>query len=90
MTDEPTSKFFGAETIEAALDEQPRRAPLAPLETSEQRAGKRMRDEVAEFEADQRAQAQAQLDHWWQSKLDLEAEHRRMMRQLNEFGLKIW
>jgi hypothetical protein len=56
----------------------------------EQRIGKRMRDEVAEFEADKRAQAQQQLDWWWQNRLDLEAEHRRMMKELNPTGLKIW
>jgi hypothetical protein len=56
----------------------------------EARTGKRMCDEVAEFEADKRAQAQAQLDHWWQGQRDLEVEHRRMMKELNPTGLRVW
>jgi hypothetical protein len=56
----------------------------------EARTGKRMRDEVAEFEADKRAQAQAQLDHWWQGQLDFKNEDRALLARLNEFGLKIW
>jgi hypothetical protein len=63
---------------------------MSSEQTSEQRAGKRMRDEVAEFEADKRARAQAQLDHWWQNKLDLANELRTTMARLNDFGLRIW
>jgi hypothetical protein len=63
---------------------------MSSEQTSEQRAGKRMRDEVAEFEADKCAQAQQQLDWWWQNKLDAAAEERRMMKELNPVGLKVW
>jgi hypothetical protein len=59
-------------------------------ETPEHRAQRRWKAEIDEFEADKQAQGQAQLDWWWQTKLDLEAEHRAMMRRLNEFGLKIY
>jgi hypothetical protein len=37
-----------------------------------------------------RARYQAQLDRFWQNKLDEAAEHRKMMRELNPTGLKIW
>jgi hypothetical protein len=50
---------------------------------------KRIAREVAEAN-EPRNRAQAQLDRWMQSQLDLEAEHRRLMRELNPTGLKIW
>jgi hypothetical protein len=59
-------------------------------ETSEQRVQRRVKTEIDAFEADNQATRQAILDHWWQSQRDLEAEHRAMLRRVNEFGLKIW
>jgi hypothetical protein len=32
----------------------------------------------------------SQLDHWVQSERDVEAEYRRLMRELNPTGPKIW
>jgi hypothetical protein len=41
------------------------------------------------FQNDPRAIMQAQLDDLWQARRDEVEEHRRLMQQLNEFGLKI-
>jgi hypothetical protein len=43
-------------------------------ETFEQRAQRRLKAEVEAFEADKVAQAQQQIDWWWQSQRDLEFE----------------
>jgi len=50
---------------------------------------KRIAEELAEAD-EPRNRAQAQLDRWVQSERDVEAEYRRMMRELNPTGLKIW
>ena len=50
---------------------------------------KRMAEELAEAD-EPRNRAQAQLDRWVQSERDVEAEYRRLMRELNPTGLKIW
>ena len=63
---------------------------MSSEQTSEQRAQQRLKAEVDAFDVDKVAQAQAQLDHWWQGELNLKNEHRAMMARLNEFGLKIW
>ena len=59
-------------------------------ETFAQRTSKRVQQEYAEFHADAQRTGQAQLDHWWQSRLDEEAEYRRLMKELNPTGLRIW
>ena len=64
--------------------------PREAIETQEQRTAKRLRQELAAFEADQRAQVQQRIDWWVQSQRDVEAEYRRLMRELNPTGLKIW
>jgi hypothetical protein len=50
---------------------------------------KRIAEELAEAD-EPRNRAQAQLDRWVQSERDVEAEYRRLMRELNPTGLKIW
>jgi hypothetical protein len=50
---------------------------------------KRMAAELAELQ-DPIISGQAQLDHWWRTKLELEAEERRLRRDLNPTGLLIW
>jgi hypothetical protein len=50
---------------------------------------RRIAEELAEADTP-RNRAQAQLDHWVQSERDAEAEYRRLMRELNPTGLKIW
>jgi hypothetical protein len=42
------------------------------------------------LDPDQRAQLQQQIDWWMESQRGAAAEERRLMRQLNEFGLRIW
>ena len=59
-------------------------------ETQEQRTAKRLREELAAFENDRRAQIQQRIDHWMECQRDVGAEYRRMMRELNPTGLKIW
>jgi hypothetical protein len=59
-------------------------------ETYEERVQRRRQAAFDEFEADSRAKAQAMLNHWWQEKLDAAEEHRRLMRELNPTGLRIW
>jgi predicted esterase YcpF (UPF0227 family) len=59
-------------------------------ETYEARAQRRLKAEIDQFEADERAQLQQQLDCWWQSRRDEAAEYRKMMRELNPVGLIIW
>ena len=51
---------------------------------------RRLAREADEFQSDPRAQAQRRIDTWVQSQRDLEAEYRRLMRELNPTGLKIW
>jgi hypothetical protein len=58
--------------------------------TYEQIAAAQLRKEAEALENNSQATGQAMLDRYWQSKLDLEAEHRRMMRELNPTGLRIW
>jgi hypothetical protein len=59
-------------------------------ETSEQRLSAKIRKDIEAFENDPVAKAQAVIDRWWQSRLDEAAERRRMMRELNPTGLRIW
>ena len=59
-------------------------------ETQEQRTARRLREEVAAFESDRRAQTQQRIDWWVECQRDVEAEYRRLMRELNPTGLKIW
>jgi hypothetical protein len=59
-------------------------------ETYEQRAEQCLKAHIDAFENDPVARGQAALDRMWQERLDAAEEHRRMMQQLNEFGLKIW
>jgi hypothetical protein len=58
--------------------------------TYEQIAAAQLRREIAEFENNNQATGQAVLDHWWRSKLELEAEERRLRRELNPTGLRVW
>jgi hypothetical protein len=57
--------------------------------THNKNVSKRMAAELAELE-DPIISGQAQLDHWWRTKLEMEAEERRLRRELNPTGLKIW
>jgi hypothetical protein len=57
--------------------------------TYQRNVNKRMAEELAEAD-EPRNRAQAQLDRWVQSERDVEAEYRRLMRELNPTGLKIW
>ena len=50
---------------------------------------RRIAEELAEAD-EPRNRAQAQPGHWVQSERDAEAEYRRLMRELNPTGLKIW
>ena len=50
---------------------------------------RRIAQELVEFDTPQ-ARYQAVLDRWVQSERDSEAEYRRLMRELNPTGLKIW
>jgi hypothetical protein len=59
-------------------------------ETYEQIVQRRRQAAVDAFENDPVARQQHLLDRWWQEKLDAAADHRRMMRELNPTGLKIW
>jgi hypothetical protein len=59
-------------------------------DTFEQIVQRRRQAAVDAFEADGRAKAQAVLDRWWQQKRDEEEAHRKLMRELNPTGLKIW
>ena len=58
--------------------------------THDQRLSALIRKQIEAFESDPVAKAQAVLDKWWQARLDDEAEHRRLMRDLNPTGLRIW
>ena len=49
----------------------------------------RLAEEMREADTPQ-ARYQAVLDRWVQSERDSEAEYRRLMRELNPTGLKIW
>jgi hypothetical protein len=53
------------------------------------RTHQRMQEELAELN-DPRNRQQRILDDWWQTQRDLAAEERRLMRDLNPTGLKIW
>jgi hypothetical protein len=57
--------------------------------THNKNVSKRMAAEFAELE-DPIISGQLQIDHWWRTKIEMEAEHRRMMRELNPTGLRIW
>jgi hypothetical protein len=58
--------------------------------TFDQRLTAKISKDLETFESDPIAKGQAVLDAWWQRRLDEAAEHRRMMRELNPTGLKIW
>ena len=57
--------------------------------TAAKNYNRRIAQELAEAD-EPRNRAQAQLDRWVQSERDVEAEYRRLMRELNPTGLKIW
>jgi hypothetical protein len=57
--------------------------------TYQRNVNRRIAEELREAD-EPRNRTQAQLDHWVQSERDVEAEYRRLMRELNPTGLKIW
>jgi hypothetical protein len=63
---------------------------LSDEQIYDQRLTAKIQKDIAAFESDRVAKGQAVLDRWWQERLDAAAEHRRMMRELNPTGLKIW
>ena len=58
--------------------------------TYEQRAAAQLHKEIQEFEGNPQATGQAILDRLWQARLDEAEEQRRLMRELNPIGLRIW
>jgi hypothetical protein len=59
-------------------------------ESYEQRRQRRQQAMIDEFSADSRAKRQAEIDRFWQARIDDEEEYRRRMRELDPTGLKIW
>jgi hypothetical protein len=56
----------------------------------EQLVAARLKQEFEEFDNSSQQTGQAVLDRYWQAKLDEEAAYRRMIRELNPTGLRIW
>jgi hypothetical protein len=54
---------------------------------TEDRRNQQIQKEIAEA---QRNRAQAELDRWWQSLRDLDAEERRRHRELDPFNWGHW
>ena len=46
--------------------------------------------EVNEFENDRRARLQAELDHWWQMRLDERAYQRELRARIDPFNYGHW
>jgi hypothetical protein len=63
---------------------------LSDEQTYDQRLTAKISKDLEAFESDPVAKGQAVLDAWWQRRLDEAEERRRMMRELNPTGLKIW
>jgi hypothetical protein len=59
-------------------------------QTFSRRINQRAQAELDAFNNDPQRLGQAQIDRWWQSRLDEKAEYRRMMKELNPIGLVIW
>jgi hypothetical protein len=62
----------------------------ADEQTTDQRRTARIRQEVAEFEADPRTRAQAALDRWVESQRADAAEERRLWRELDPYNFGHW
>jgi hypothetical protein len=63
---------------------------MSDEQTFDDRLSAKIQKDIEAFERDPVARGQAALDRWWQQKLDAVEDHRRMMRELNPTGLRIW